>query len=145
MTNGSTTSNAVTVPLAPTAPGMFSSGQNGTGAGAIRHADFSLVNAASPAMGGETVLIYLTGMGAVTTAVTDGVGATAADNTVSVPTVLVGGLQGTVIYSGLAPGFPGLYQMNVALPAFRPGQGTLPLAISTSNALPRSGCSSTVQ
>ena len=132
--NNGVLSNTVTVPLAPTAPGMFSNSQNGTGAGAIRHADFSLVSAASPAVGGETVLIYLTGMGAVTTSVGDGVGATAADTTVSVPTVIVGGLQGTVIYSGLAPGFPGLYQMNVTLPAFQSGQGTLPLAISTSNA-----------
>ncbi len=92
------------------------------------------MNAASPAIGGETVLVYLTGMGAVTTAVGDGVGATGADDTVSQPTVLVGGLPGTVIYSGLAPGYPGLYQMNVTLPAFPSGQGTLPLAISTANA-----------
>ncbi len=134
VTNGTVTSNTVTVPLAPTAPGMFSTAQNGTGAGAIRHADFSLVSTTSPAVGGETVLIYLTGMGAVTTAVADGVGSTGADNTVAQPVVLVGGLQGTVAYSGLAPGFPGLYQMNVTLPAFRSGQGSLPLAISTSNA-----------
>ncbi|MDR3703664.1 MAG: hypothetical protein P4L56_28710, partial [Candidatus Sulfopaludibacter sp.] len=131
VSNNGAISNTVTVQLAPTAPGMFAISQNGTGPGAILHADYSLVNAASPAIGGETVLVYLTGMGAVTTAVSDGVGATAADNTVSQPVVLVGGLQGTVIYSGLAPGYPGLYQMNVTLPAFPPGQGTLPLAIST--------------
>ena len=134
VTNGPSTSNTVTVPLAPTAPGMFSSAQNGTGAGAIRHADFSLVSSTSPAVGGETVLVYLTGMGAVNPTVSDGVGATGLSNTVVQPTVLVGGLQGTVAFSGLAPGFPGLYQMNVTLPAFRPGQGSLPLAISTSNA-----------
>ena len=134
VTNNGATSNTVTVPLAPTAPGTFAISQNGTGPGAILHADYSLVNAASPAIGGETVLVYLTGMGAVTTAVGDGVGATGADDTVSQPTVLVGGLPGTVIYSGLAPGYPGLYQMNVTLPAFPSGQGTLPLAISTANA-----------
>ncbi len=132
--NGGTASNTVTVPLAATAPGMFSVSSNGTGAGAIRHADFSVVTAASPALSGETVLIYLTGMGAVTTALADGAGATAADTTVSQPTVLVGGLQAVVAYSGLAPGFPGLYQMNVTLPSFRLGQGTLPLAISTASA-----------
>lgn len=134
VTNGSTTSNTVTVPLAATAPGIYSIGQNGIGAGAIQHANYSLVNAASPAIGGETVLVYLTGMGVVNTAVADGAGAPGADNTASQPTVLVGGLQGTVGYSGLAPGYPGLYQMNVTLPAFESGQGMLPLAISTSNA-----------
>ncbi len=132
--NNGTTSNTVTVPLAPTAPGTFAISENGTGPGAILHADYSLVNASSPAIGGETVLVYLTGMGAVTTPVSDGVGTTAADNTVSQPTVLVGGLPGAVIYSGLAPGYPGLYQMNVTLPAFPSGQGTLPLAVSTANA-----------
>jgi uncharacterized protein (TIGR03437 family) len=134
VTNGGATSNSVTVPLAATAPGMFASSQNGTGTGAIRHADGTLVNAASPAVGGETVELYLTGMGAVNPAVADGVGATVLTNTVSQPVVLVGGMQGTVGFSGLAPGFPGLYQMNVTLPAFPSGQGTLPLAISTSNA-----------
>ena len=134
VTNSGTTSNIVTVPLAATSPGMFSSSQNGTGAGAIRHADFSLVNASSPAVSGETVLIYLTGMGTVNPPVADGVGATVLTNTVAQPVVLVGGMQGNVAFSGLAPGFPGLYQMNVTLPVFPAGQGTLPLAISTSNA-----------
>jgi uncharacterized protein (TIGR03437 family) len=134
VSNNGAVSNTVTVPLAPTAPGMFAISQNGTGPGAILHADYSLVSAASPAIGGETVLVYLTGMGAVNTTIADGVGATAADNTVSQPVVLVGGLQGTVVYSGLAPGYPGLYQMNVILPAFQSGQGTLPLAISTADA-----------
>jgi uncharacterized protein (TIGR03437 family) len=39
-----------------------------------------------------------------------------------------------VKYNGLAPGFPGLYQINVTLPQFFPATGTLPLAISTNNA-----------
>jgi uncharacterized protein (TIGR03437 family) len=134
VTNGTVTSNTVTVPLAPTAPGIFSSKHSGAGPGAIRHADFSLVNAASPAVSGETVLIYLTGMGAVNPAATDGVAPTQLTNTIAQPVVLVGGQQATVAFTGLAPGFPGLYQMNVTLPSFPSGQGTLPLAISTNNA-----------
>jgi uncharacterized protein (TIGR03437 family) len=40
-----------------------------------------------------------------------------------------------VSYSGLAPGFPGLYQINVTLPVLPPGAtGSIPLAISTNNA-----------
>jgi uncharacterized protein (TIGR03437 family) len=135
--NGGTNSNTVTVPVAVTAPGLFSSDQSGTGAGAIRHADFTLVNAASPALGGETVLVYLTGMGAVNPPLADGVGGGSSplNNATAQVNVLIGGIAGQVSYSGLAPGFPGLYQINVTLPPLPPGAtGSIPLAIATNNA-----------
>ncbi|HEV2446388.1 MAG TPA: IPT/TIG domain-containing protein [Candidatus Sulfopaludibacter sp.] len=135
--NGGTNSNTVTVPVAATAPGMFAVNQGGSGAGAIRHADFTLVSSTSPAVGGETVLLYLTGMGAVDPPLADGSGGVSGvlNNATAPVTVLVGGYPGTVIFSGLAPGFPGLYQINVTLPPLPPGaSGSLPLAISTNNA-----------
>ncbi len=49
-------------------------------------------------------------------------------------TVYVGGQQGTVVFKGLAPGFPGLYQLNVTLPLLPKTTGNLPLAIQTPNA-----------
>lgn len=133
--NGTGNSNTVTVPVAASAPGIFSVDQSGAGAGAILHADFTLVNAAKPATAGETVLIFLTGMGSVNPAVADGAAATGLSYSDVQPEVLIGGYPGTVLYSGLAPGFPGLYQLNVTLPAFPPGSGaTLPVAVSTGNA-----------
>jgi uncharacterized protein (TIGR03437 family) len=42
--------------------------------------------------------------------------------------VFVGGLQAVVAYSGAAPGFPGVYQLNVQLPA-NVTAGTQPLRI----------------
>jgi uncharacterized protein (TIGR03437 family) len=133
---GGANSNTVTVPVAATAPGVYSLDQSGSGPGAILHADFSLVNAAKPATAGETVLIYLTGMGTVNPPVTDGTagaGSTLSQATSQV-VVLVAGQPGTVAYNGLAPGFPGLYQINVTLPGFLPATGNLPLAIETANA-----------
>ena len=133
--NGGANSNTVTVPVALTAPGMFSSSQNGTGAGAIRHADASVVTASSPAVAGETVSLYLTGLGSVNPSPADGVGAPGIANATTQVQVLVGGNPGTVTYSGLAPGFPGLCQINVTLPALPPGaSGSIPLAIATTNA-----------
>jgi uncharacterized protein (TIGR03437 family) len=38
----------------------------------------------------------------------------------------------TPSYSGLAPGFPGLYQVNAQIPAGLPS-GTLPLVITIGN------------
>ena len=69
----------MTVPLAPTAPGVFSLSANGLGEGAIRHADSSIVNQASPAMPGEIVQVYLTGLGAVNPPVPDGTGGAESD------------------------------------------------------------------
>jgi uncharacterized protein (TIGR03437 family) len=136
--NNGQTSNTVTVPVAPTAPGVYSLDQSGSGSGAILHADFTLVNDASPATAGETVLIFLTGMGTTNPTVQDGTaGATGTlyKSTANVA-VYVGDVAGTVAFNGLAPGFPGLYQINVTLPAPlpTPRNGRLPLAISTDNA-----------
>jgi len=136
--NGSTASNTVTVPVAATAPGIFSLDQSGSGPGAILHADFSVVNADKPAISGETVLIFLTGMGAVSPGVADGTAGGSnplSKTTVSPINVLIGGQPATVIYSGLAPGFPGLYQMNVTLPSVILFPGNLPVAILTPNAV----------
>jgi len=36
--------------------------------------------------------------------------------TASTPNVTIGGIPGTVSFSGLAPGFVGLYQVNVQVP-----------------------------
>ena len=133
---GGSSSNTVTVPVAASSPGIYAMNQAGSGPGAILHADYGLVSAARPAIGGETVLIYLTGMGAVNPSVPDGTaGGTnpLSVTTISPVTVYVAGQPATVVYSGLAPGYPGLYQMNVTLPALAVS-GNVPLAIQTPNA-----------
>ncbi|MGI8988382.1 MAG: hypothetical protein ACR2I2_02215 [Bryobacteraceae bacterium] len=129
-------SNSVDVPLATTAPGVFSSDQSGTGLGAVLHSDFSLVNDMSPTRRGETVLIFLTGLGAVTPAVQDGTagGSNPVSSTNSPVNVFVAGRPATVVFSGLAPGFPGLYQINATVPLDVVGTGRLTLAIVTPNA-----------
>lgn len=128
-----TASNAVTVPLAPTSPGVFSLSANGLGDSATLHANFSVVNMANPAMPGEIVQVFLTGLGAVSPAVQDGTAApskTLAQVTAPV-TVFVGGLQVTnVQFAGLSPGLASLYQLNIQIPA-NIGPGPQPLSIQT--------------
>ena len=118
VSNNGTLSNTVTEYLGVTSPGVFTSAQNGLGNGAILHANFSLVNSASPCVAGETILIYLTGLGAVTPAVTTGAPAssTTLSKTVNTTYVAIDGLPANVTFSGLAPGFAGLYQLNVTIP-----------------------------
>jgi uncharacterized protein (TIGR03437 family) len=135
--NNGTLSNTVQVPLAATAPGVFSIDRNGIGSGAILHADFSLVTSGKPAKRGETVLVYLTGLGAVNPPVADGTagGATNLSKAAGAVNVLIGGLPATVSYAGLAPLYPGLYQLNVVVPADLAvsATGPVPLAVQTSD------------
>lgn len=133
--NGSATSNTVTVPVAPTSPGIYSLDQSGSGAGAVEHANGSVVNASNPANPGETVVIYLTGMGAVTPPVPDGTASTGSPLNKTVPPIVyIADQQANVIFSGLAPGFPGLYQINVTIPMTISGGGNYPVGILTNNA-----------
>lgn len=95
-----------------TAPGIFTLPD---GSGAIQHAtDYSLVTPQNPAEPGEVIIVYVTGLGPVRPAVDTGSAATgpsAIIGSYTSPTVNVG----DVLYAGLTPGAPGLYQMNVRL------------------------------
>lgn len=117
--NNSFVSNEVEVPVAATSPGIFSANQSGIGPGIITHADFSLVTPEDPALPGETVIIFLTGLGAVDPPVADGAAGPADPlSYITDPnlTVEFGGEAGTVLFAGAAPFFVGLYQVNVTIP-----------------------------
>ena len=118
---GSETSEAQPVTTAAVSPGIFTLNQQGTGAGAVLHADnFQPVSESTPARPGEFLLIFCTGLGMVQPEVESGQIAPAAEplaRTVSLPMVNIAGIAADVSFSGLAPGFVGLYQVNVQVPA----------------------------
>ena len=138
--NSTGTSNTVTLPLATTAPGIYSVDLSGAGYGIVLHADYSLVSATSPATRGETVLVYLTGLGAVTPSVADGIAAPSTpplsmvNLTPQQLTVYLDGEPSTVQFAGLAPGYPGLYQINVTIPKDLTSLGQVGMAINTPDA-----------
>jgi uncharacterized protein (TIGR03437 family) len=129
-----TKSNPVDVPLAATAPGIFSIPRNGLGDGAILHPDYSVVSASNPAHPGEYLQVYLTGLGAVDHPVPDGAAAPGSEpfaRTTGPLNVYVGGLLVTnVQFKGLAPTLAGLYQLNIQIPA-NIGPGPQTLAVQT--------------
>ena len=84
--------------------------------GAILHANFQLADTGHPVVSGETVLIYCTGLGAVSSPRADGA-AGGGQTTTAKPIVTMGGRNAVVAFSGLAPGFVGLYQINAEVPA----------------------------
>ncbi len=129
---GDRVSAAQPVKVAAVSPGIFSLNQQGTGAGAILHAEnFQLVSESAPARPGEFLIIFGTGLGAVQPTVASGQpapGNAPLATTVSTPVVNIGGIPAAVAFSGLAPGFVGLYQVNVQVPTEVPS-GTQPLQI----------------
>jgi uncharacterized protein (TIGR03437 family) len=117
--NNGSASNLVTAFLQETTPGVFTEQQDGIGYGAVEHQDGSLVTPASPAQIGEIVSVYMAGLGDVSPGVPDGAAASSSSlsNTNNTITADIGGTAATVNFAGLAPGFVGLYQVNVVIPA----------------------------
>lgn len=123
---------AQTLSLAPFAPGIFSMSSQGNGQGAILDASYHLVDSSNPATAGSSVLIFCTGLGAVTNQPPTGspAGDTPFSETAIMPTVTIGGAPAQVTFSGLAPGYVGLYQMNVQVPAGLTATNAAPVVIS---------------
>jgi uncharacterized protein (TIGR03437 family) len=112
-------SNTVTSFLNTTSAGVFSVPPGGLGYGAVLHQDGSLVTKANPAQIGETVSVYLTGLGAVNPGIADGAAGPSGTLSQTVSTIAadISGTTATVTYSGLAPQLAGLYQVNLTIPA----------------------------
>jgi uncharacterized protein (TIGR03437 family) len=86
---------------------------------AVVHQSGSPVSVAQPAIAGEILSVYATGLGAVNGTVPIGYAGPAdgSSTTVAVPQILWGNLAAGITYSGLAPGFVGLYQVNAVVPS----------------------------
>ncbi len=122
--NNGQVSNAVTTFINATSPGVFTIPPGGSGYAAAQHTnDFSLVTPENPARPGETIAVYLTGLGDVRPPITAGTpGPTNPLSTTAVQTgVYLDGERATVTFSGLAPTLIGLYQINFTVPAGTPG------------------------
>lgn len=141
VTAGGLTSAPQTVPLGPYSPGIFTIPPGGTGQGAIQIANTAIFAAPSgsiqgaqsqPAKSGDLLTIYCTGLGAVTNPPATGVPASSnpPSTTIVTPQVAIGGVQVNVTFYGLAPGFVGLYQVNVQVPAGLPAGNAVPLVLT---------------
>ena len=118
--NGNTRSNAVTVFSSLTAPGIFSADANGFGDARAQHSDYSLITSSKPAQPGESVVLYLTGLGLVSPLpAVDGTpaGSSPTSDTVQPLTAYIGGQQATIQFSGLTPSLVNVYQLNLQVPA----------------------------
>jgi uncharacterized protein (TIGR03437 family) len=132
------TETPVKLPLAQYAPGVFTVGSNNQAAAlvantAILAAPVGTATGSRPANRGESISIYCTGLGPVNNQPPTGAaapGGPAFATTPVNPMVTLGGESLNVSFSGLAPGFVGLYQVNAAIPSDATTGPAVPLIIS---------------
>jgi len=111
--NGNTTSNSMNVTVAATAPAIF----NTPTAAVLKNSDYSLVSASNPARAGDLVLVFSTGLGTTTPALSTGQIATGGIFSTQQPSASVGGQNAGVTYSVASPGYAGLYQTAITIPS----------------------------
>jgi uncharacterized protein (TIGR03437 family) len=116
---GVASSTPVNLALAPASPGIFTAVVSGKTQGAILNRDNSLNTPANPAKIGETVQLFATGPGPLNNPPRSGQAASGSPlaTTTTEPVVMIGGKQAQVVFSGLAPGLVGLWQINAVVPA----------------------------
>lgn len=132
-------SQPVQTPIGIYSPGIFTANASGSGhALALIAPDNAIAapagsipgRATRPAKPGDVIQIYATGLGPVMNTPKTGASVPGAKSlTTTLPVVMFGGITGQVGFSGLAPGFVGLYQVNVTVPASAPTGDAVPLQI----------------
>jgi len=97
----------------------------------------SLGLATMPIPRGTTGFFYVTGLGAMTPAVPDGSGTCPVPNGLcnanAMPTVLVGGITAPVAFAGQAPGYPGVFQVNITVPQNAPTGNEVSLVVKSAD------------
>lgn len=141
VTNGYGASAPVNVDMSRNAPGLFVFGSAGAKypAALIARSDggvdylgpvglFGSAVTSRPAREGEIIQLYATGLGPTNPPVPSGQAFSGAAQTVDTVSVSIGGRPATVKFSGLIS--PGLYQVNVMVPAADPGDRALVFSIN---------------
>jgi len=122
--------NLVTLALSDYAPAFFEN----SGAVAALDVKFSPITTGNPAKQGAVVQLFANGLGPLNNQPATGDPAVLSPLATckSTPVVMIGGKNAAVGFCGLAPGFPGLYQVNATVPTgLTPG--TNPITVSIGN------------
>jgi uncharacterized protein (TIGR03437 family) len=122
-----------TVPLNTYSPGIFEFNDNGHLSAAATDNYGVVFTQANPAKRGQTtIVLYVNGLGPVDQKQSSGEPTPQPPplaNTTVLPTVKIGNTNAHVDFSGLSPGWVGLYQVNVDVPS-NAGTGLQPIVVS---------------
>ncbi len=117
---GTVVSQTIQLPVAASAPAIFTITQTGKGQAAALNQDAVPNSTLNPAATGSIVSVYVTGFGPFNAAGADGL-----ERTALPVQAFLGGVQATIQYAGNSPGFtPGLQQVNIVVPAGVSGLAT---------------------
>ncbi len=152
LTLNNVSSTPVQTPIVASAPGIFTIPATGQGNGILVFTDpadkvvkIAAPTAASAAIGsptgpiprGTNAFFYADGLGLMTPSVADGSGTCTASNGLCpanlTPSVLIGGITAQVSFAGQAPGFPGVYQINIMIPQNAPTGNSVSLIMKSSD------------
>jgi uncharacterized protein (TIGR03437 family) len=130
MVNNNGTTFSTTAQVLAAAPGIFTSDYMVTAI--LQDGNGAVLNQNNPASPGQTVAMYLTGIGPVTNYPGDGepapFGPLAQSN--SSYTLTVNGNAAHIDYLGLTPGLVGVGQINFEIPAGTPSGNTIPVVLT---------------
>ena len=134
--SGGQTRAALSMPVAPAMPAIFTIDSRGVGAGAILNQDNSINSPLNPADRGSIVAIFATGAGQTNPPSADGE-ISAGDLPLPAPllgvSVQIGGKNADIVYAGAAPGLvAGVLQVNCRVPEdVAPGLASVLLTVGT--------------
>jgi len=132
--------------IAPAAPALFSADASGRGQAAAQNSDFTrngdpaTTPQAKRARKGDFVILYGSGVGAqlvnansnqpISTKDGEAAPGNPLAATATLPTVTIGGKNATVYFSGLAPGFVSLWQLNAQVPNDAPSGAVVEVVVN---------------
>jgi uncharacterized protein (TIGR03437 family) len=125
-------------------PGIFTLSATGQGnAVLVNLADDTIAapvgttGGSHPIPRGQSAFFYVTGLGAIMPSVADGSGVCPASNGLcsanAMPTVSVGGVPAKVSFAGQAAGYPGVMQVNIAIPQGAPTGSNISLTVTSAD------------
>ena len=123
-------SAAWAIPVANTAPGIFTASATGQGPAAVLNQDNSVNSSSNPALRGTAIQIFATGGGQTTPSAETGA-ITSSPEMLSGVAVTIGGASAQVVYAGAAPDeVAGMIQVNAVVPqSITPGPA-VPLSLA---------------
>jgi uncharacterized protein (TIGR03437 family) len=139
---------AVTLPVAASAPGIFTADASGIGQAAAMNADGTANGAGNPAARGSAITLYLTGEGQTDPPGVDGLVADAATGSPKPRQpvrVTIGGREAKVVFAGGAPGVVAGVMQIILLPPADVDAGVAAVAVSVGGAKAQSGVTVALQ